>query len=164
MTNITKKPTYETIEQAEFEVHNLINKKTNYRDITQIEFIIDGNTKKFSISQISKIKQKLSGESNFKVDEIKNESEQKANLFKLFKNEMTVVDVVIKTKMDSKLVYETYQEYIKLSNMYIVEKKFIDNIEKKLHPINIQYGIDAGPYNDPELVLECASEFLTITD
>ena len=39
--------TYSTLEQAETEVFRLIESKTNYRDICQIEFIINGIKKKF---------------------------------------------------------------------------------------------------------------------
>ena len=156
--------TYPTLETAETEVFRLIESKTNYRDICQIEFIINGIKKKFSLSQISKIKQKLSPKDNSNPSETKTESEQKAMLFELFQNKMTVIDVVIKTKLDSKLVNDAFLEYVKLSNVYIVKKKFVDNIEQKLHPINRQYGIEVSTYNDPETVLECASEFLTMTD
>ena len=164
MPKIVVNVTYSTLEQAETEVFRLIESKTNYRDICQIEFNINGIKKKFSLSQISKIKQKLSPKNDSNLLETKTESEQKAMLFELFQNKMTVIDVIIKTKLNSKLVNDSFLEYVKLSNVYIVEKKFVDNIEQKLHPINRQYGIEIGAYNNPETVLECASEFLTITD
>ncbi len=154
--------TYSTLEQAETEVFQLIESKTNYRDICQIEFIINGIKKKFSLSQISKIKQKLSPKDNSNSDETKSESEQKAGLFELFQNEMTVIDVIIKTKLDSKLVNETFQEYSKLNGDHIIPETYMKYLRKSLHPINKKYGLDDTGYDEPCNIITASTDYLTI--
>jgi len=156
--------TYPTLETAETEVFRLIESKTNYRDICQIEFIINGIKKKFSLSQISKIKQKLSGESNSKLDETKSESAQKAELFELFQNKESVIDVIIKTKLDSKLVDETYQEFTKLSSIFTVDATSLDYLRKNLYPLDKKYGYESGEYDTVEEILQVASDYLVFLD
>ena len=152
--------TYSTLEQAETEVFRLVEIKTNYRDICQIEFNINGIKKKFSLSQISKIKQKLS-EPESKLDETKNESEQKAMLFELFQNKMTVIDVVIKTKLDSKLVNETFQEYSKLNGDHIIPETYMKHLRKSLHSIDKKYGFDDTGYDEPCNIITATADYLT---
>jgi len=156
--------TYSTLEQAETEVFRLIESKTNYRDICQIEFMINGIKKKFSLSQISKIKQKLSPKDNSNSSETKSESEQKAGLFELFQNKMTVVDVVIKTKLDSKFVNETYQEFTKLSDIFIVDEKSLNYLRKELYPLDKKYGYESGEYDTADEILQVAGDYLVFLE
>ena len=154
--------TYSTLEQAETEVFRLIESKTNYRDICQIEFMINGIKKKFSLSQISKIKQKLSPKDNSNPSETKTESEQKAMLFELFQNKMTVIDVVIKTKLDSKLVNETFQEFTKLNDDHIIPEIYMKHLRKILYPIDKKYGLDGTEYDEPCNIITASTDYLTI--
>jgi hypothetical protein len=156
--------TYSTLEQAETEVFRLIESKTNYRDICQIEFMINGIKKKFSLSQISKIKQKLSPKNNSNSLETKTDSEQKAELFELFKNKESIVDVIIKTKLDSKLVDETYQEFTKLSSIFTVDATSLDYLRKNLYPLDKKYGYESEKYDTAEEVLQVASDYLVFLD
>ena len=153
--------TYSTLEQAETEVFRLIESKTNYRDICQIEFIINGIKKKFSLSQISKIKQKLSGKDNSNLSETKSESEQKAELFELFQNKMTVIDVVIKTKLDSKLVNDSFLEYSKLHGDSIVSTKVLDRVEELLYEFDEEFDYVNYECNTPERIIRALKEYAT---
>ena len=153
--------TYSTLEQAETEVFRLIESKTNYRDICQIEFMINGIKKKFSLSQISKIKQKLSGKDNSNLSETKSESEQKAELFELFQNKMTVIDVVIKTKLDSKLVNDSFLEYSKLHGDSIVSTKVLDRVEELLYEFDEEFDYVNYECNTPERIIRALKEYAT---
>ena len=153
--------TYPTLETAETEVFRLIESKTNYRDICQIEFIINGIKKKFSLSQISKIKQKLSGKDNSNLSETKSESEQKAELFELFQNKMTVIDVVIKTKLDSKLVNDSFLEYSKLHGDSIVSTKVLDRVEELLYEFDEEFDYVNYECNTPERIIRALKEYAT---
>mgnify|MGYP003980534781 FL=1 len=153
--------TYPTLETAETEVFRLIESKTNYRDICQIEFIINGIKKKFSLSQISKIKQKLSGKDNSNLSETKSESEQKAELFELFQNKMTVIDVVIKTKLDSKLVNDSFLEYSKLHGDSIVSTKVLDRVEELLNEFDEEFDYVNYECNTPERIIRALKEYAT---
>ncbi|RZD41817.1 MAG: hypothetical protein CXT78_10415 [Thaumarchaeota archaeon] len=144
---------YSTLEEAEQEVFRLVESGTNYRDIAKIEFIINGTKKKFSISQITKIKKKLSPETNPKSDETKNESEQKAELFKLFQNKDSVVDVIINTKLDSKLVNDSFQEFAKLTSISIIPTKIIGTIKKTLYNLDKEFhALNDRTETDEQLV------------
>lgn len=160
MSNKSKKLKFETIEQAELEVLKQVNNGTNYRDISQTVFLIGKNEKRFSISQISKIKQKFSNEDNPKGSESKLDPKTKAKLFKLFKNKMSVVEVVIKTKLDSNLIYEAFKEFTKLSGMCIVDKKNLEDVTKKLYKLDKKHGYDCGLYETPDEVLVSARDYL----
>lgn len=162
MSNKSKKLKFETIEQAELEVLKQVNNGTNYRDISQTVFLIGENEKRFSISQISKIKQKFSNEDNPKRSESKLDPKTKAKLFKLFKNKMSVVEVVIKTKLDSNLIYEAFREFTKLSGMCIVDKKCLEYVTKKLYHLDKKHGYDCGLYETPDEVLVSAGDYLAM--
>jgi hypothetical protein len=152
--------TYSTLEQAETEVFRLIESKTNYRDICQIEFIVNGIKKKFSLSQISKIKQKLSPKDNFNSLETKSDSEQKAELFELFKNKESVVDVIIKTKLDSKLVNDSFQEYVKLSGDIVVSEKSLDDVLEILYECDGEFDYVNYNFETPFGILRACKDYL----
>ena len=161
MTNKIQKRVFDTIEQTENEVYCLITEGTNYRDICQIEFMINDTKKKFSLSQISKIKQKFSNENNSSSSETKNKAEQKAELFELFKNKMSVIDVIIKTKLDSKLVDETFQEYSKLNGDSVIPEIYMNQLKKSLYPIDKKYGINDNGYDEPCNIITSAGDYLS---
>lgn len=160
MPSKSQKFEFETSEQAELEVLKQVNNGTNYREISQIVFTIGENKKKFSISQISKIKQKFSNEDSPIMLESKLDPKTKAKLFEFFKNKINVVDVVIKTKLDSKLINEAFQEFTKLSDMRIVDKENLKYMTKKLYQLDKKYGYDYGVYETPDEILISACDYL----
>ena len=104
-----------TLEEAKREVFNLIQQGVNYREITKSLFNIQGlGKKRFSISEISKIKSELQDGSR---DTTSNNSKpHKSEIFRLIKKGTSLEDIVITLGLEPNIVKETYNEYEDLVN------------------------------------------------
>jgi len=124
-----------TIEEAEKIVYDQIKAGRNPRDISQIEFVISGVTKRFNPYQIRKIKEKF--ESKTKSD---NKDPDTALLFELFSKDVRPEDTVIHTKFNPKFVKQTWKEYLEMINEQQVPKdvmkKLFDYASSKYVPCN----------------------------
>lgn len=96
-------------EEAEKIVYEFIKKGFNNRDILKQKFSIDGKIIGFNAYQIKMIKE------NFESKQTKSMSKD-AVMFKLFKEGIRPVDVVIKTGYDAEDVNASYQKYLGLAN------------------------------------------------
>ena len=82
----------ETLEKAEKIVLEHVNSGENYRDISQITFSINGATKRFNPSQITKTKAK------YEESQAQNSRDPDKSLcFKMFRKGKSPADVVIET-------------------------------------------------------------------
>lgn len=113
-----------TLEEAEMKVYEQIKAGINPREISQIEFIINGISKRFNPYQIRKIKEKF--ESKTKSN---NQDPDTALLFELFSKDVRPEDAVIHTKFNPKFVKQTWKEYLEMINgqqvpKYVMKKLF----------------------------------------
>ena len=104
--------------QAKNQIYQLVQQGWNYRDIAKQFFNIQGRGhKRFSISEISKIKQEFDFlENENEIKSSKNENEDKSKVIELLKNNYPLDDIVVITKFDPQFVLQTYRDYIQLKN------------------------------------------------
>lgn len=77
---------------------------------------------------------------------------------------MTVVDVIIKTKLDSKFVNEAFLEYSELNGDCVIPKMYMNQLKKSLGPIDKKYGIDDDGYDDPCNIITVAGDYLELLE
>lgn len=107
-----------TLYEAKKQIFSLIQQGWNYRKISQVSFLIEGlGMKRFSISEISKIKSEFLGGNRNETSNSENSREGKSEIFRLIKNETNLEDIVILTGKDPKFVKETFEEYMNLKNL-----------------------------------------------
>jgi len=115
-----------TLEQAEREIYNMILRGDNYNQISQAKFSINGNSRRFNPSQISKIKAKFE-EKQQKIkseNKAENKDENKALVFALFKKGTKPIDVIIKTRLDYAFVKKSYEEFLEMDSKKTVPSWF----------------------------------------
>src|SRR3989442_4315153 len=84
--------------EAKRQVFSLIQQGRNYREISQVSFLIEGlGMKRFSISEISKIKNEFLVTSHNDENNSENSKEEKSEIFKLIKIGTDLGDIVILT-------------------------------------------------------------------
>lgn len=106
-----------TLYEAKRQIFSSIQQGWNYRKISQVLFQIEGlGTKRFSISEIAKIKNEFVG-GNRNETSLENSKDGKTEIFQLIKNGTKLEDIVISTRKDPKLVKETFDEYMNLKNL-----------------------------------------------
>lgn len=115
---------FDTLEDAEKAVYELVKLGKNFRDIAKTGFDIVGNVKRFNPSQISKIKAKFEP----KLTE-NNRDPDKATVFALFKKNKKPTDVIIETGLSYEYVKKSYEEFLEFENKMLVPKYWIDNLE-----------------------------------
>lgn len=113
-----------TLDEAKNEVLRLVQQGVNFREIAQIKFLIGDRIKKFSIGEISKIKNEAIG----KVDESKNKYQDASFLFMLFDREKHPKDIVIEYKLDPDYVQQVYKKYCEMKNLYVISQYIKDKI------------------------------------
>ena len=112
-----KKNNTVTLYEAKRQIFSSIQQGWNYRKISQVSFQIEGlGTKRFSISEIAKIKNEFLGGSRNEPS-LDNSKEDKSEIFRLIKNGTKLEDIVISTRKDPKFVKETFDEYMDLKNL-----------------------------------------------
>jgi len=115
-----------TLEQAEREIYDMILRGDNYNQISQVKFAINGNSRRFNPSQISKIKAKFEEKQQKIKDETKaeNKDENKAIVFELFKKGAKPIDVIIKTRLEYAFVKKSYEEFLEMDGKKTVPSWF----------------------------------------
>lgn len=114
-----------TIEEAEKTIYDKICRHTNFRDIAKTEFQISGVNKKFNISQISKIKEKFEP----KTKSI-NLDPDKATVFKLFRDGLDPIDVIIETGLSYEYVKQSYEEFLEFEQKEVVPKRIMNSLRE----------------------------------
>ena len=112
-----------TLEEAEKLIFEQIKQGKNPREISQVEFPIDGIVRKFNINQIHKIKEKFSP----KIQE-KHRDPDKALAFQMFKKDCLPIEVIIKTKLPSEFVQKAYEEFLEFEGKTVVSKNEIQDL------------------------------------
>lgn len=115
---------FNTLDEAEKAVYELVKSGKNFRDIAQTGFDIAGNVKRYNPSQISKIKAKFEP----KLPE-NNRDPDKATVFALFKKNKKPTDVIIETGLSYEYVKKSYEEYLSFEKKIIIPKHWLDNLE-----------------------------------
>jgi len=112
-----------TLDEAEKIVYNELLTGANHRAITQMEFQINDKIKRFNISQISQIRQKNEPklETNHKDPDL-------AHVFKLLKQGLNPVDVIIKTELSHEFVQKAHQQYLEFTNSEVIHKSVLKNL------------------------------------
>lgn len=110
-----------TIDEAKKEVLKLVQQGVSFREISQIKFQIGDRIKKFSIGEISKIKNGVKGREN-NSENIDNDT---ALLFKKFSKGKKPKELVIETRLKPDFVEQAYEKYLKLDNMRIIPAEFL---------------------------------------
>ena len=108
-----------TLEQAKQEVYRKIQDKTNYREISQIIFIINDKPRKFGISEISNIKKE------FEPQPTQDKDCDKALLFKLFHAGKSPVQAQIKTEFTYEFVKLSYEQFLSFERKMAVPRSFM---------------------------------------
>jgi len=125
-----------TLNEAKKQIFSLIQQGWNYRKISQISFLIEGlGMKRFSISEISKIKSEFLGGNRNEVNNSENLKEDKSQIFRLIKNGIKLEDIVIFTRKEPKIVKETFEEYMNLKNL---SSSLVEEIMKILNKRGIK--------------------------
>jgi len=133
-----------TLYEAKKQIFSLIQQGLNYRKISQVSFLIEGlGMKRFSISEISKIKSEFVGGNRNETSNSENSKEDKSEIFRLIKNGIKLEDIVISTRKEPKFVEETFEEYMNL-------KKLSPSLVEEIMKILNQRGIKI---NDTEMLL-----------
>jgi len=113
----------DSIEQAEKIILEHVNNVENYRDIAQITFNVNGTTKRFNPSQISKIKAKI------EENQAQNGHDaDKSMVFKMFRKDKNPTDVVIETGLNFDYVKKAHEEYLEFEGHEIVPKSWLENL------------------------------------
>ena len=112
-----------TLEEAETRVFQEIQDGKNPRVISQIEFEIEGQIKRFNPAQIRRIKEKF--ESKTKPE---NRDPDKAKAFKLFRKGFQPHLVLEKTKLPYSNVKEAWEQYLEFTKKKTVPDYFVNNI------------------------------------
>lgn len=116
---------FNTLDEAEKSVYELVKSGKNFRDITKTGFDIAGNIKRFNPSQISKIKAK------FEPKSPENHLDQdKSKVFALFKKNKKPTDVIIETGLSYEYVKKSYEEFLSLEKKVVIPKYWLDNLEE----------------------------------
>ncbi len=113
-----------TLNEAKNEVLRLVQQGVNFREITQIKFLIGDRIKKFSIGEISKIKKDVEE----KVYESQNKFHDASFLFMLFDKGKHPKDIVIEYKLDPDYVQQVYKKYCEMKNLYVISQSIKDKI------------------------------------
>lgn len=107
-----------TLYEAKRQVFALIQQGWTYRRISPVTFQIhDLGTKRFSVSEIHKIKNDFLGSHNENVNKSNNSKGSKAEIFRLIKNGTKLEDIVISMSLEPNVVKEAYNEYMDLKNL-----------------------------------------------
>lgn len=114
-----------TLEEAKQEVLEYVHQGMNYRDIAQIEFLINDRVKRFSIGEISKIVKK---ETIVEEDELKNIDKDISFLFMLFDKGKHPTDIVIEYRLNPDYVQQAYKKYVEMKNLYFISASIKDKI------------------------------------
>jgi len=112
----------DSIDQAEKIILEHVNNGENYRDIAQIAFDVNGTTKRFNPSQISKIKAK-----NEENQAQNARDPDKSLVFKMFKAGKSITDVVIETKLEFDYVTKAHKEFLESEDKVMIPKWFFDD-------------------------------------
>ena len=110
----------------------------NPRIIAQITFLINDQEKRFNIPQIAKIVK----DNEIQTEESNPKEPGKSLMFKLFREGLEPVGVVIQTDMSVDYVREAHQEYLNLTNQTIFSKDDID----WYHQLILPYRKSEDPY------------------
>jgi hypothetical protein len=73
--------------------------------------------KRFSLSEIAKIKNEFVGGSRNETSSLENPKKDKSEIFRLIKKGTKLDDIVILTDKDPKFIKETFDEYMNLKNL-----------------------------------------------
>lgn len=113
-----KENNFVTLYEAKKQIFSLIQQGWNYRKISQASFQIENlGMKRFSISEISKIKNEFVGGNHNVTSSSENSKEGKSEIFRLIKNGIKLEDIVILTRKEPKFVKETFDEFMNLKNL-----------------------------------------------
>lgn len=118
--------------EAEAKIYEFVQKGENYRNITKIEFVINGVVKHFNPSQISQIKAKFEAKSG-----LNHQDPDKAKVFKLFKSGQMTTNVLIETGYSFEFVKKAYDEFLEFEKMVAVPKWFEESVYDLLYDIRI---------------------------
>jgi len=110
-------------EEAEKIIYEQIKAEKNPREISQMEFIINGVSKKHNPQQIRKIKEKFEPK-----DKSDNTDSDTALLFELFSKDIRPEDAVIQTKFYSKFVKQVWEEYLDMVGKETIPKEVIKKL------------------------------------
>jgi len=139
----------ETLKQAEKIILEHVNNGENYRDIAQITFDVNGTVKRFNPSQISKIKAKI------EESQAQNAHDpDKSLVFKKFREDKSIIDVVIETGLDYEYVKKAYEEFLESENETAVYNEWLDN----LHDMSMEIirSVDPNRFRDIVIAFERA--------
>jgi hypothetical protein len=96
-----------TLDEAKKDTLRRIQRGESYREIVKTKYKIDGVFKRFSISELTKIKQQSAGQT---IDS-KDKDPNAALVFELFAKGKSQYDVVVKTKLSPDYVSEKYEQF-----------------------------------------------------
>ena len=122
-----------TLYEAKRRVFSLLQQGWKYREISQVLFQIEGlGMKRFSLSEIAKIKNEFVGGSRSETSSLENPKKDKSEIFRLIKKGTKLDDIVILTDKDPKLIKETFDEYMNLKNLSpSLADELIEELNKK---------------------------------
>lgn len=116
-----------TLEQAKQEVLALVDKGTNYREISKIPFTVNNAIRRFSISKISEwVKER---DRHVKEDE----GSLAAKAFELFVRGKEPIKAVIELKQPPELVQELYDKWIEMNDALLIRREDKEEIFDKIN-------------------------------
>src|SRR3989442_2539065 len=139
-----KKQKNVTLDEAKKDIFRRVQRGESYREIVKTRYTIDDRTKRFSISEISKIKQEFTGQAS----NSKNKDPDMAFLFKEFDKEESLTDIVIKTQLGPDLVKQAHDKYLEFRDKRMIRGWFEDKIYEFGSRIKGEEVPDLGEIHD----------------
>lgn len=118
--------------EAEQEVLAMADQGVRYREVSQVEFNIDGHIKHFSLAQISRI---VNSRDNRAKPQSKSEGDLDSEMFKLFENGKGPTYAVIRLRISSKVADETYKRWMTMKEADLSQ----DNVPRRLKELERRF-------------------------
>lgn len=128
MQELIEKITTHSFHEADNKIYELLIKQYLPKEITQIEFVIQGIPRHYNITQISKIKKGF--EAKY-IEEDESKDLRTAFLFKQFDKDKSIIDVVKEKGYKLEIVKKAYDEYLELKGEIVVPKWFVDDLKEE---------------------------------
>ncbi len=141
-----------SLHDAKLKVHQMQKEGKNPRDILKTKFDFDGKVFGFNVTQLYEIKKKFELKANTTVEYTI------SDLFRLFKEGMSPVQVIIKTNKPVDEVKTAYDDFLKLEGMTATQY-FVDKIYSLARKVMAIDGTINDVLNKIETAVESHIEF-----
>ena len=125
-----------SLQEARLKIYQMQQENTNQRNILKTKFELDGEIFGFNVKQLSEIKKEFTGKATVTMEYTT------SDVFKMFKEGMTPLEVLIKTHKPYDEIITIHDQFLELENKIPVQKYFVDKIfslAREVKPIDGTY-------------------------